>query len=345
MTTGMTPHLGHPRLEIPTPGGRVRCLVCPHRCHLRAGDVGLCGVRANVDDHIVALGYGRVAAAGAEPIEKKPIHHFWPAHQTYSLGAVGCNLRCDFCQNWEISQAAIAGAAAGRWLPPDEVIAAAAADGCGSICFTFTEAAVNLEYTLDVAQLAREHDLAVILLTGGYFSEEALAMLAPWVDCVKIDLKGPDDVFYRGHVGGRLAPVLAAWRAFGHSAWVEVSTVLLSGLNDSEASIRSMADLILETTGSNTPWHLMRFFPSFRMAGCPLGQMEDLRRTRGVAQSMGLRHVYLSNVPGVNEANTYCPACGVLLVRRRAAGQIESRLVGGRCYACRTVVAGCWPAE
>lgn len=335
------PHWGHALLTEPAAAGRARCLVCPHRCALASGEVGLCGVRGNVDGRIANLVYGRVAAFGAEPIEKKPVFHFYPGHRTFSLGAAGCNLRCDFCQNWEISQAAGRGAVAGRELSPAAAVAAALAASCQSLCFTFTEAVVNLEYVIDVAQLARAEGLWLVVLTGGYVSETALALLSPHVDCVKLDLKGPDDAFYRAYVGGRLAPVLAAWRGLARAAWVEVSTVLPVGGNDADEAIRRMAEMILATTGPDTPWHLMRFFPSFRLSGQRPGALDGLRRARLVARQAGLRHVYVSNVPGLAEADTYCPGCGASLVSRRV-GRIVNNLEMGVCARCRTEVAGCW---
>lgn len=337
----LSPHWGHPHLAAAT-AGRVRCLVCPHACALGAGEVGVCGVRANVGGRMANLVYGRVAAAGVEPIEKKPVFHFGPAHRTFSLGAAGCNLRCDFCQNWEISQVSPGAALVGRELSPEAAVAAALAGACQSLCFTFTEAGVNLEYVVDTAQVARAAGVKVVLLTGAYLTDAAAALLAPWVDCVKIDLKGPDDAFYRAYVGGRIGPVVAAWRAFNASTWVEVSTVLLAGRNEGDDAIRRMAALILDVGGPHTPWHLMRFFPSFRMAAERPGQLDAIRHARAVARAAGLHHVYVSNVPGVAEAHTHCPACGTVVVRRGSAGQIGNELQNGQCPTCRTPIAGRW---
>lgn len=339
------PHAPAPMLPPPSvlwtsEAGGVRCQVCPHLCLIPSGRVGVCGVRGNDGGRLVNLAYGLVAALGVEPVEKKPLFHYYPGHTTLSLGAAGCNLHCDFCQNWEISQVDSGTAIVGRPLSPEEVIAAALAADCQSLCFTFTEAVVNIEYVLDVARLARAAGLRVLMLTGGYISPAALALLAPWVDAVKFDIKGPDDAFYRKRIGGRLSPVLAALREWRKSAWIEVSTVILPGLNDSIDSLNRMADAILEAAGPQTPWHLMRFFPSFRLAGELPGQMADLRRWRALALERGFHHAYLSNVPGLAEANTYCQRCGELAIYRRAGELADNRLVAGCCPACGAAVAG-----
>lgn len=320
--------------------GGVRCRVCPHLCLIPPSRAGVCGVRGNDGGCLVNLAYGRVAAMGVEPAEKKPFFHYYPGHATLSLGAAGCNLHCDFCQNWEISQVAGGAPIAGRPLSPEAAVAAAVDAGCLSLCFTFTEGIVNLEYVLDVARPARAAGLRVMLLTGGYIAPAALALLAPWIDAVKFDLKGPDDGFYRRIVGGRLGPVLAALRAWRSSAWVEVSTVILPGLNDSADNLNQLADAILEAAGPQTPWHLMRFFPSFRLAGRPPGALAELRRRREMALRRGFHYVYLSNVPGLAEANTYCHECGEVVIRRSAGCLDESRVVDGRCPICGGAVAG-----
>lgn len=322
------------------PGDVVHCGVCPHHCAIPPGGVGVCGVRGNDGGRLVNLAYGRVAALGIEPVEKKPIFHYYPSHRTLSLGAVGCNLHCDFCQNWEISQVAAGAPVAGRTLSPDEVVAAAVDGGCLSICFTFTEAVVNLEYVIDVARLARAAGVRVMLLTGGYISPAALALLAPWVDAVKVDLKGADDAFYRRHVGCRLGPVLAALREWRESAWVEVSTVVLPGLNDAADDVDRVADIILETIGPSAPWHLMRFFPSFRMSRAMPGALSRLRAIRERAMNRGLRHVYVSNVPGLAESYTICHACGEVVIRRGGGRLVESRVVGGCCPVCGEPITG-----
>lgn len=329
-----------PSLLWEAEAGGVRCRVCPHLCLIPPGRAGVCGVRGNDGGRLVNRAYGRVAALGVEPVEKKPIFHYYPGHATLSLGAAGCNLHCDFCQNWEISQVTDGAAIVGRPLSPEAAVAAAIEAGCQSLCFTFTEAVVNLEYVLDVARLAHSAKFRVMMLTGGYVSLAALELLAPWIDAVKFDLKGPDDDFYRRRIGGRLGPVLAALRQWRASAWIEVSTVVLAGLNDSADSLNRLADAILEATGPQTPWHLMRFFPSFRLAGMPPGATAELRRLRDAALSRGFHYVYLSNVPGLAEANTTCHRCGELLIRRSAGHLADNRIVAGRCPACGTAVAG-----
>lgn len=320
---------------------RVQCRVCPHECTLSPGMAGVCGVRANRNDQLVNLVYGRVVAQGVEPVEKKPIFHFHPGHRTFSLAAAGCNLRCAFCQNWEISQVVNpTGLQRGRFLLPQDAVRTALDAGCDSICFTFTEAAVNLEYVLDLAPIARAAGLPILLLTGGYISDAALDRLIPVIDCVKIDLKGSDDDQYRRVVGGRIDPVVNAFRRFSESTWTEVSTVILPGVNDDARSIHKMAELILDVAGPDIPWHIMRFFPSFRMSGTLPGRIEQLRGVREIAISMGLRYVYISNVPGLASAHTRCPMCDEVVIRRGSGSYVVNALIDSCCPCCDNAFPG-----
>lgn len=335
--------LGLPELEQRLPDGRARCTLCPHTCRLGESMAGRCGVRMNRGGRMLNLVYGRVVAAAAEPVEKKPLYHYVPGHRTYSLAAVGCNLRCRFCQNWEISQAK---APLGRAMTATEVVERAKALGCRSICFTFTEPIVNIEYVLDVAQLARPADLRMILLSGGYVSAIGLRLLTPWLDAVKIDLKAPTDALYRQLSGGRSSPVWAAVRALATAGvWVELSTVVLPEWGNAPDMVGRLARRIIAEVGVDTPWHLMRFFPNYEMAGRPPGTLAQVEVAIDTARAAGLRYVYVSNVPGHTAAATYCPTCGERLIGRAPSTGVVNWLRGERCPQCATPIAGCWSFE
>jgi pyruvate formate lyase activating enzyme len=306
------------------------------------GDIGLCGVRANRQGQLVSLVYGRPVAHGVEPIEKKPLYHFYPGHATLSLGTAGCNLRCTFCENWEISKVTHAGRIpAGPWLPPDQVVASAQASRCRSICFTYTEPVVSAEYVLDVAQIARSCGLNVVLLTSGYVTDQVLDLLMPWIDAVKLDLKAPDEHTYRRLTGAALGPVLEAMAALtDHGVWMEVSTVLLPGINDTAQALWSLATCILDVAGPDTPWHLMRFFPSYRLVTQVPSDLRVLMQARQTALGHGLHYVYLSNIGDYGVRYTDCPNCGARLIDRGAHEGVYISLQSGACYNCGSAVAG-----
>lgn len=329
------------------PGGRVRCRLCPKLCVLREGEVGFCQVRQNRGGTLVALNYGRNAVMALDPVEKKPLFHFHPGSLLLSIGTVGCNLACAFCQNWHISQVI----AETEPLGPEEAVAAALRarrddPRCIGICFTYTEPVIWYEYVRDVADLARAAGLVSVLKTNGYITAEALLAWLPRIDAMNVDLKGFDPGYYRRVCRGTLAPVLETIRRAHHAGChVELTTPLIPGENDDPAQLEAMAAWIA-SVDPDIPLHLTRYYPDYQMAAPPT-PLAALERARCVCRRY-LRYVYLGNVWGGYGTDTVCPACGALLIER--AGY-EVRVIGlaggGACARCghgtriRGVAAAC----
>ena len=322
--------------------GSVRCGVCAHRCLVRPGRRGICGVRENRDGQLVSLAYGGVVAIGLDPIEKKPLFHVAPGSLAYSIATAGCPFHCTFCQNWEIAQGPRLGLdLPTRQLPPARVVEEAAAHGAGSIAYTYVEPTVFLEYALDTALLARRAGLRNLFITDGYATPEAVALLAPLLDAANVDLKSFDDAFYRKLCGARLAPVLESIVAMRRAGiWLELTTLVIPGRNDDDQQLRSLARWIVETLGAETPWHVSRFYPNYRMLDVPPTPLETLRRVADLGREAGLVHVYVGNAPELGLEDTHCAGCGRLLIERRAY-DVQVRLApGGSCPGCGQVLAG-----
>ena len=322
--------------------GSVRCGVCAHRCLVRPGRRGICGVRENRDGVLMLTVYGAVAAIGVDPIEKKPLFHVAPGSTAYSIATAGCPFHCTFCQNWEIAQGPRLGLdLPTRQLSPARVVEEAAAHGAGSIAYTYVEPTVFLEYALDTALLARRAGLRNLFITDGYATPEAVALLAPLLDAANVDLKAFDDAFYRKLCGARLAPVLESIVAMRRAGiWLELTTLIIPGHNDDDRQLRSLARWIVETLGAETPWHVSRFYPNFRMLDVPPTPLETLRRVADLGRDAGLKHVYVGNAPELGLEDTHCAGCGRLLIERRAY-DVQVRLApGGSCPGCGRVLAG-----
>ncbi len=324
------------------PDGSVRCHVCAHRCLIRPGRRGVCHVRENRGGTLVSLVHGKAVAATLEPIEKKPLYHAWPGSSAYSISTVGCNFHCRFCQNWEIAQAVPQGIQARTvHLDPTEVVAEARAAGARSIAYTYVEPTVFIEYVLDTARRAQAAGLGNVLVTNGYQTPEAVEIFAPYVDAANVDLKGFSDRFYRQVCGARLQPVLDAlvlMRRLG--IWVEVTTLVVPGGNDDPAELADLAEWIVAELGPQTPWHVSRFFPAFRMADVPPTPIGRLAETAAIGRRAGLEHVYAGNAPELGGSDTHCATCGERLIRRRGYRIVENALAGGCCPACGARLAG-----
>ncbi|HEX7544853.1 MAG TPA: AmmeMemoRadiSam system radical SAM enzyme [Candidatus Limnocylindrales bacterium] len=320
----------------------VRCVACAHRCLIRSGRAGICRVRENRDGKLVSLVYGQAVAANADPIEKKPLFHAYPGSVAFSIATRGCNFHCANCQNWAISQAARDGLAAPAFdLPPRDVVAAALASGSRSIAYTYTEPTVFIEYAVDTARLAREVGLANLLVTNGYETPEALDLFGPVIDAANVDLKAFDDRFYRKVVGARLAPVLDALVGMRERGiWVEVTTLLIPGLNDGPRQLLALARWIAAELGPETPWHVSRFFPTYRLTDLDPTPVATVRRAVELGREAGLRHVYSGNLASGDE-DTRCAGCDETLIRRHGYRATRSAsLVEGRCARCGHTLAG-----
>ena len=329
-------------LAVPGPDGAVRCNVCAQRCLVRPGRLGICGVRENRGGTLFATAYGNVVAAALDPIEKKPLFHVAPGSTAWSIATPGCPFHCTFCQNWEIAQ----GPRLGLDLPvrptaPSAVVRDAIARGASAIAYTYVEPTVFLEFALDTGRLARAAGLRNLWITDGYATPEAVQLLATFVDAANVDLKSFDERFYHRLCGARLAPVLEsilAMRAAG--IWLEITTLVIPGHNDSDAELGAIAGWIAEHLGLETPWHLSRFHPEFRLRDVPPTPAATLARAAQLARDAGLAHVYVGNAPELGGGDTMCAGCGALLVERRAH-QTRSHLTpGGTCASCGRPMAG-----
>lgn len=323
--------------------GRVRCGLCRFFCLIPPGHRGRCGVRENRDGTLYTLVYGKSVAEHVDPIEKKPLFHVLPGSLTYSLATIGCNFRCLHCQNAEISQ----------WphdrpgIPGDErspqaLVAAASASGCRSIAYTYTEPTIYFEYAFDIARLAREAGLKNLFVTNGYISAPALEMVAPYLDAANIDLKGFSETFYRDVTGASLAGVLDCLRDYRRlGIWIEVTTLVIPGLNDSDADLSGIAGFIAGELGPEVPWHLSAFRPTYRMLDRQPTSADALRRAAEIGRKAGLQYVYLGNLAGGTGEETVCPACGTIVIRRRGFHLCATELnADGSCRACGRIIAG-----
>ena len=325
-------------------GDRVRCALCRFRCLIGAGKRGHCRVRENRDGVLYSLVYGRAVAEHVDPIEKKPLFHVLPGSRSYSVATVGCNFRCLHCQNFSISQPEDGSIEnSGSFVAPETVVERALAAGCSSISYTYTEPTIFFEYAYDTAVLARAAGLKNIFVTNGYITNEALAVIAPFLDAANIDLKGFSESFYRDLIGASLSEVLECIREYQRlGIWLEITTLVIPNRNDSEDELRGIANFIATELGPQTPWHVTQFYPTYRLAGEPRTPVATLRAARDIGVAAGLLYVYEGNVPGEGGENSSCPSCGGLLIKRYGYLIEKNLLTRGRCPGCGFEIDGIW---
>jgi len=327
--------------------GRVQCDLCPRLCKLHEGQRGFCWVRMAGPEGMELATYGRASGFCIDPIEKKPLNHFLPGTSVLSFGTAGCNLVCRFCQNWSISKAR-ADETLADTARPEAIAKAAARAGCASIAFTYNDPVIFAEYAIDSAIAAHEHGLRAVAVTAGYVTELARGDFFRHMDAANVDLKGFTEDFYRKVCLGHLEPVLEtlAWLHRETDVWLEVTTLLIPGLNDSEAEIDRLCGWYLDRLGPEVPLHFTAFHPDFRLTTSPPTPRATLARARARAKAAGLKHVYTGNVHDVAGQSTYCAACETLVIGRdgyeigRWAIDAE-----GRCEACGTPLAGRFAGE
>jgi pyruvate formate lyase activating enzyme len=321
-------------------GGKVCCALCAHRCAIAPSDTGVCGVRRNLDGRLLTLVYGDVIVAAVDPIEKKPLYHFLPGTKSFSIATVGCNFKCGFCQNWQISQATKKDGEAGSFeLMPEDVVREALARGCRSVSYTYTEPTVFFEYAFDTARLARDKGLLNVFVTNGYMTAEALETIRPYLDAANVDLKAFKDKTYRKICKARLVPVLDSIRRMkALGIWVEVTTLVVPGLNDGDDELVGIARFIA-SVDPDIPWHVSRFHPDYEYTDAPATPVAMLERALAVGKREGLRYVYVGNVGGFDE-DTRCPTCGKVLVGREGYRVGRNALKGSNCPSCGTRIAG-----
>ncbi len=323
------------------PDGRVRCEVCPRRCLLRDGQRAFCFVRAARGQEVVLTTYGRSTGFCLDPIEKKPLNHFFPGSAVLSFGTAGCNLGCRFCQNWDISKAReverLSGAA-----EPDEIAAAAVEAGARSVAFTYNDPVIFLEYVVDVAEACRARGVETVAVTAGYVTPEARRRLFAPISAANVDLKAFSEEFYHRFCAGHLAPVLdtLVYLRRETTVWLELTTLLIPGANDSADELARLCDWVVENLGPDVPLHFTAFHPDYRELDRPGTPVETLRRARSQARAAGLLHVYTGNVADPEGQSTYCPGCGALVIERSGYTLGAWRLRGGACAACGAPIAG-----
>ena len=321
----------------------VQCQTCAHYCQIFLQKRGICGVRENKEGKLFALNYGKCAACNIDPIEKKPFFHFLPGTYSLSIATVGCNLRCDNCQNWEISQASKKYDLSeseilkmGIDFPPEKVVQEALKNNVPSISYTYTEPTIFLEYALDTMKIAKENKIKNLWVTNGFLSKETLELIAPYLDGANVDLKSFEDSFYQKNCGAKLGPVLDTLRLMKKKGiWIEITTLVIPTLSDSEQIFHQIANFIFEELGPETPWHVSRFSPeiSWKLKHLKETPIEIIEKACNIGLERGLKYVYSGNVIGLASEDTFCPRCGTLNIDRTGY-QIIRLDKNGFCYKC-----------
>lgn len=320
----------------------VQCELCPKGCVLEPGQAGDCRIRVNIDGELRATTYGYPCATHIDPVEKKPMFHFYPGSSAFSIATVGCNLHCKNCQNWSISQENPDNVTVVH-LPPKQLVEQAKQTKCKSIAYTYTDPVVYYEYTFDSSVEAHKHNIENIFVTAGYINEKPLKELCKHLDGANIDLKAYSDKFYRDVCNATLKPVLKSLvTAKKAGVIVEVTNLLITNMNDSDKDINALSKWVKENMGAETPLHFSRFFPRYRMRNLPATPLKTLSRARDIAHSNDLQNVYIGNVFDPKSSNTYCPKCKKLLVERRVYRIISNVIKNSRCPDCKTKIYGKW---
>jgi len=355
---------------------RVRCNLCSHRCVIPPGRLGACCVRENRDGTLVTLVYDRTIAQHVDPIEKKPFFHFQPGSQSFSIATAGCNFRCAFCQNWEISQlpreeapkmgrrstqkaaddadrpqaplpdqrsSALVSVLVSSGSParPRQIAQAAVRYRCASVAYTYTEPTIFAEYALDTAREAAALGLRNVFVSNGYMTPELIRLMTGLIDGINVDLKAGRGEFYHRISGAALDPVLANLKLLQQAGvWLEVTTLVIPGLNDSDDELRWVARYLYEELGPDVPWHISRFYPQYKMSDTPPTPTSALERAWRIGRDVGLRYVYVGNVPGHDTESTHCPGCGTVVIERYGYQTRAKALRDGKCTKCGTAIAG-----
>lgn len=320
--------------------GTVKCTLCSHGCIIQDRKRGLCGVRENREGVLYSLVYGNLVALNIDPIEKKPLFQFLPGSLSFSIATMGCNFRCRHCQNAAISQVPKdLSLEPSSFYSPGQIVGETLRSGCKSISYTYTEPTVFLEFALDTAILARQKAIKNVFVSNGYTSEEATKAIAPYLDANNIDLKG-DDEFYKTICGARLQPVLDTIKRMKDSnVWVEITTLVIPTLNDSEDFLHWAAGFI-KSVDPAMPWHITRFYPTYQLTHLPPTPLETLQRAREIGLKTGLKYVYTGNVPGDGGEHTYCPNCKRVVIERLGFAVRSIHIKDSRCTYCGYTIDG-----
>ncbi len=322
---------------------KVLCRLCNWRCTINDRKLGRCMVRQNIDGILYSLNYYKVISANPNPIEKKPFFHFQPGSKSFSIATMGCNFKCEFCQNWQISQtAADGGEIDGQAITPETIIAAAKRDNCKSIAYTYTEPTIFMELCNDCGQLAKENGLANVFVSNGYMTTEAIDFASGWLDGINIDLKGFTEDFYKRLCKARLQPVLdtITYIAKETKIWMEITTLLIPGENDSDDELKKLTDFLVNNAGPDVPWHISRFHPQYKYLDSVPTPTGSLKNAYEIGKAAGLRYVYIGNVPGSKQESTFCHNCEHLLIGRSGYRIAVNDIKDGKCPNCQAKIAG-----
>ena len=327
----------------------VRCNACSHRCLIKKGDVGICGVRENINGKLYLKVYERPVSLNIDPIEKKPLYHFYPGKEILSFGTVGCNFKCAFCQNWDISQISrkdfskefgVERQISGHKKKVEDIVNMAIKENIPMIAYTYNEPAVFFEFAYDTAKLANKKGLKNVYVSNGYETKESLDMIKEYLDAINIDLKSFSGEFYNRICGAKLSRVLETIKyVYKLGIWMEITTLLIPGYNDSDDEIRKIAKFI-KSLSDSIPWHISRFYPSFKMNDVLPTPLERMERAYEIGREVGLKYIYLGNIGDTDKVNTCCPECGKEIIHREFMGNIESRVKNNKCPYCGGYVHG-----
>ena len=314
---------------------KVKCRLCNHRCTIAPDNFGICHVRQNINGKLCTLNYDKAIAAHVDPIEKKPLFHFLPGSKSFSIGSMGCNFNCQWCQNHDISQFPKGqNKVIGENLPPTEIVRLAKENDCQTIAYTYTEPTVFFEYAYDTAKLAKKAGLKNIFVTNGYYTEETLKEMKGLIDAINIDLKTFDDKLHRKFIGARVQPILdSIRRTWEAGIWVEITTLIVTGFNDSVDNLRKVARFIA-SIDKNIPWHISRYYPAYKYTRPPT-DIKILEKAYKIGKEEGLKFVYVGNIMGHKLESTYCPKCNEKVIDRYGFDVLGYKINNGKCPKCK----------
>lgn len=323
-------------------GNKVQCRLCPRTCLLAPGQKGFCRGRKNIEGKLYTLNYAQPVAIHVDPIEKKPLAHVYPGTKSLSIATAGCNLRCKFCQNWEISQLDPESIKV-KPVSPEKIVAMAKETGSKTIAFTYTEPTIFYEYMLDIAKAAKSQGVECVMHSAGYINEEPLRELAKYLTAANIDLKGFNDKYYSSFCQGSLEAVLNSLLVLKQEGvWIEITNLLIPGANDSDEDITELCRWVKQNLGPETPIHFSRFFPLYKLIDLSPTPLETLLRAQRIAKAEGIKFVYLGNIPQQIGEDTICPNCGKTVIKRIGYNIIENLISDGRCPFCEQEIPGVW---
>ncbi|MFH0868266.1 MAG: AmmeMemoRadiSam system radical SAM enzyme [Candidatus Woesearchaeota archaeon] len=338
---------------------KVQCTACKQNCIITPNNTGICSVRQNKDGKLYVLVYGKASSYNIDPIEKKPLYHFLPETEIFSVGTVGCNFACDFCQNWDISQIIkdlknkllkekriskidVEISRFGYDLPPEKIIDICIERNIPSVAYTYNEPSIFFEYAYDTAKLANKKGIKNVFVTNGYETEEALTLLKPYLTAMNIDLKSFSEDFYKKICKARLQPVLDTIKlAHKLGIWIEITTLIIPGKNDSEKELKQIADFI-SNIDKNIPWHVTAFHPDYKMTDIPSTSYNVLEKAYNIGKKSGLNYIYVGNILDEKHSNTYCPKCNTLLIKRSGYSVRIENVKNEKCAKCSEKIPGVW---